>query len=260
MDHEIETTETTLPGPAAISRRAAIGAMGAAGAVPFLGASAALAQQTGALGWDRAAGRYTLPALPYEYDALEPAIDAATMKIHHTKHHAGYVRGLNTALEELAKGRETGDAALVKHWSRELAFHGSGHVNHALFWTAMAPAGDGGGGEPAGHLAEAVTRDFGSFDGFQTHFKSAAKAVEASGWGWLVYEPIAGKLLVMQGEKQQDLTIWGVTPLLGVDVWEHAYYLKYQDRRGDYVDAFMKVVNWTEVARRFDAARGVAKQ
>jgi Fe-Mn family superoxide dismutase len=239
-----------------MSRRAAIGTLGAIGATPFLAASATMAQQTGALGWDEAANRYTLPPLPYDYDALEPAIDEQTMRIHHTKHHAGYVRGLNNALEQLAKARETGDMDMVKHWTQAVSFHGSGHVNHTLFWFCMAPAGDGGGGRPKGHLLETINRDFGSFEKFTAQFKAASKQVEASGWGWLVYEPVGSRLLVLQAEKQQNLTMWGVTPLMGVDVWEHAYYLKYQNRRGDYVDAFMDVINWPEVARRFDVARG----
>lgn len=207
------------------------------------------------LGWDAAKGEYTLPPMPYAYDALEPHLDATTMEIHHTRHHAAYVKGLNTALARLAEIRAgTGDASLIKHWSREVSFHGAGHVNHALFWVTMAPAGAGGGGEPIGSLAAAIARDFGSFGAFATHFKGAANAVEGSGWAWLVHEPTADRLLVLQGEKQQDMMVTGVTPLLGVDVWEHAYYLRYQSRRADYVNAFMNVVNWTRVARHFDGA------
>ncbi len=208
------------------------------------------------LGWDAAKREYTLPPLPYAYDALEPHLDAATMEIHHSKHHAGYVKGLNNALAKLAEIRAgAGDASLIKHWSRELSFHGSGHVNHSLFWTVMAPTAQGAGGEPGGPLATAIARDFGSFAAFVTHFNAAANAVEGSGWAWLVHEPTADQLMVIQGEKQQDLMLTGVTPLLGVDVWEHAYYLRYQNRRADYVKAFMNVINWKRVAENFASAR-----
>lgn len=210
------------------------------------------------LGWDAAKGEYTLPALPYAHDALEPHLDAQTMEIHHTKHHAGYVKGLNTALTKLAEIRAgSGDASLIKHWSRELSFHGAGHVNHAIFWVTMAPASAGGGGEPTGPLADAINRDFGSFSAFSTHFQAAANAVEGSGWAWLVHEPTAGRLLVLQGEKQQDMMLTGATPLLGVDVWEHAYYLRYQNKRADYVKAFMNTVNWSRVGQHLAVARGV---
>jgi Fe-Mn family superoxide dismutase len=210
-----------------------------------------------ALGWDADAGEYVLPDLPYAYTALEPVIDAQTMEIHHSKHHAGYVRGLNRALRELKRIRSgQGDAGLIKHWSRELAFHGSGHVNHALFWRVMQPPMENN--EPrlrksmqAERLASQIDRDFGSFDGFKTHFAAAAKAVEGSGWGWLVWEPVAGQLLVQQMEKQQNLLMTGVVPLVGIDVWEHAYYLKYQNRRGDYVDQWFKVINWGTVSNMF---------
>lgn len=208
------------------------------------------------LGWDASKGEYVLPPLPYPYEALEPFIDAQTMRLHHDKHHAGYVRGLNTALSQLAKIRAgEGDLSLVKHWSREVSFHGSGHTNHVLFWEVMAPPGAGGGGEPTGDLAAAIERDFGSYSAFAAHFKAASVQVEASGWGWLVYHPAADRLLILQGEKQQDLTVWGVLPILGVDVWEHAYYLKYQNRRAEYVDAFMQVVNWSRAADFYRMAR-----
>ncbi len=251
-------TDTQTPG-SSISRRAAIGTLGALS----LGAVATAAQSsTGSsarsrvtplltaeeLGYDEATGRYTLPKLPYAHDALEPAIDAQTMQIHHGRHHQGYVNGLNNALDKLAAIRSgSGDASLIKHWSRELSFHGSGHVNHSIFWQTMAPAGKGGGGQPQGLIAEHLKKDLGGYDGFKAHFAAAAKAVEASGWGWLVYEPTASRLLVIQGEKQQDMMMTGVVPLLGIDVWEHAYYLKYQNRRADYVDAFFDIINWSKV-------------
>lgn len=253
---------------AGTSRREAIGAISLLGVAAIAGP--ACAQMSGGkregaganrgaltaaeLGFDSEKGEYVVPALPYAYDALEPDIDAQTMKIHHDKHHAGYVRGLNRALGKLAQIRASGDASLIKHWSRELAFHGSGHVNHTLFWMTMAPIESGGGGRPSGALAQAIDRDFGSFDSFSAQFQAAAKAVEGSGWGWLAHEPVADKLLVMQGEKQQNMLMTGVTPILGVDVWEHAYYLRYQNRRGDYLKAFMNVINWPMVKRLYDRA------
>ncbi len=251
-----------------MSRRSALGAAGVLGAGALFGAASkasATVSRMGfasdALGWNPATGSYDLPPLPYGYDALEPHIDEQTMRIHHTKHHQGYINGLNKALTKLREIREgSGDIGLIKHWSRELSFHGSGHVNHTMFWRGMAPVqsggGNGGGGYPEGELAARIDRDFGTFEQFAAHFKAAAKSVEGSGWGWLVYEPIAGRLLVIQGEKQQDMMMTGVVPLLGVDVWEHAYYLNYQNRRGDYVDAFMNVINWAEIGRRYAAAKG----
>lgn len=254
-----------------IDRRSLLGLMGA-GAVAMSAAAAAAMQEgrtqpggptlkDGAApmnsGWDAAKKEFVLPPLPYPAEALEPAIDAQTMSIHHDKHHAGYVRGLNTALKELEKIRSgEGDEKLTKHWMRELAFNGSGHANHTLFWQVMAPPDAGGGGTPKDQpLAQAIERDFGSFDSFAGQFKAAAGSVEGSGWGMLVYHPMSDKLLVMQAEKHQNLTIWGVIPLMGVDVWEHAYYLKYQNNRGKYVDAFMTVVNWGRVAELFAAAK-----
>jgi Fe-Mn family superoxide dismutase len=209
-----------------------------------------------AMGWDPAKGEYALPKLPYATNALEPHIDAQTMEIHHGKHHQAYVTGLNKALAELKKARDASDFALVKHWSRELAFHGGGHINHCLFWMTMAPAGQGGGGDPTGKLAQAIVRDFGSVETFRKHFEAAAVQVEGAGWGWLVYDHIAKRLMVQQMERQQDLLVTAVTPLLGVDVWEHAYYLKYQNKRADYVKAWWNVVNWSAVGTMFEHSAG----
>jgi Fe-Mn family superoxide dismutase len=201
------------------------------------------------------ATKYELPPLPYAYDALEPHIDEQTMRLHHDKHHLAYVNGLNKAEEMLEQARNSGDYAMVKHWSREAAFHGSGHFLHSIFWPNMAPAGQGGGGEPSGDLASQITKDFGSFANFKAHFSAAANAVEGSGWAILVWEPVSGHLDVLQAEKHQNLTQWGVVPLLALDVWEHAYYLKYQNARPSYVEAWWNVVNWSDVAERLKAAR-----
>ncbi len=197
-------------------------------------------------------GKHVLPPLPYEYNALEPHIDEQTMTLHHTKHHQGYVDGLNKAEVKLAEARESGDLALAKHWERELAFHGSGHYLHTIFWNNMSP---NGGGAATGAIAEQINKDFGSFEKFKAHFSAAAAQVEGVGWGLLVWSPAAGKLEILQSEKHQNLTQWGVVPLLALDVWEHAYYLKYQNKRPDYVAAWWNVVNWDDVNQRFAATQ-----
>ncbi len=196
-------------------------------------------------------GEYQLPPLPYAYNALEPVIDEQTMRLHHDIHHAAYVKGLNTALAELEKARKAGNFDLVQYHSSKAAFHGSGHLLHTVFWENMSPAG---GGEPKGALAEAIARDFGSFEAFKAQFTAASNQVEGGGWGILAYEPLGRKLIVLQAEKHQNHTVWGSVPLLMLDVWEHAYYLKYQNRRGEYVNNFFKVINWEDVAARFSAA------
>lgn len=197
-------------------------------------------------------GSYVLPPLPYAYDALEPYIDEQTMRLHHDIHHAGYVRGANRALEKLLSiATGEGDRPYSKHWAREMAFHGSGHAMHVLFWNCMA---HDGGGVPKGDLAKAIRLGFGSFDGFTELFRAVSGSVEGSGWGILGYESLSGGLVVFQAEKHQDLTVQGTIPLLAVDVWEHAYYLRYQNKRADYVKAFMKVINWDYVGARYEAA------
>ncbi|MEW6238326.1 MAG: superoxide dismutase [Candidatus Omnitrophota bacterium] len=195
---------------------------------------------------------HVLPPLPYEYNALEPHIDEQTMKLHHDIHHQAYVNGLNTAENKLEEARKNGDFAAVKHWSRELAFHGSGHFLHSIFWENMSPKG---GGKPSGELAAAIDKSFGSYESFAAQFKAAANAVEGSGWGILAYQPQSDNLVILQAEKHQNLTQWGVVPLLVLDVWEHAYYLKYQNKRPAYTDAFFQVINWSDAAKRYAAAK-----
>ena len=197
---------------------------------------------------------HELPPLPYAYDDLEPYIDAQTMRLHHDIHHQGYVTGLNNAEAKLAEARAAGDFALVKHWSREAAFHGSGHLLHNIFWPNMIAASEAKAA-PKGTLASAINRDFGSFDAFKAQFVAAATAVEGSGWGILAYRPDDDSLVILTAEKHQNLTQWGVIPLLVLDVWEHAYYLKYQNRRGDYVKGFFNIINWDDIAVRYEQAR-----
>ncbi|MFO0839205.1 MAG: superoxide dismutase [Phycisphaerae bacterium] len=202
-----------------------------------------------------AGGPYTLPALPYDYADLEPHIDAQTMKLHHDIHHLGYVNGANAALAELEKIRTTGGdlIARVRAVTDALSFNLAGHALHSVFWTNMKKDG---GGDPVAtsELAKALKRDFGTLDAFRAQFSAAAAQVQGSGWGVLAYEPHAQRLLVLSAEKHQNMGVWGVVPLLVIDVWEHAYYLKYQNKRTSYITAFMNVVNWDDVDRRFAAA------
>jgi superoxide dismutase, Fe-Mn family len=201
---------------------------------------------------------HTLPALPYAFDALEPHIDARTMEIHHGKHHQAYVTNLNAALEkapELAGASlETllGDLSKVPESIRgAVRNNGGGHWNHALFWTLMAP---NGGGEPNGDLTAAINSAFGSFATFREQFQAAAMTRFGSGWAWLVSDN--GTLSIMSTPNQDNPLMEGKTAILGLDVWEHAYYLHYQNRRADYVGAWWNVVNWGEVGKHFAASKG----
>jgi Fe-Mn family superoxide dismutase len=200
---------------------------------------------------------FELPGLPYDYDALEPHIDARTMEIHHTKHHQAYINNANAALEKHADLADKSAEDLLRDLSAvpedirtAVRNNAGGHANHSLFWTVMSPKA---GGQPQGELATAVEAAFGSFDKFRDQFDNAAKTRFGSGWSWLAREANGG--LVVTSTANQDSPISdGLAPLLGLDVWEHAYYLNYQNRRPDYVAAFWNVVNWDEVARRFSAA------
>jgi Fe-Mn family superoxide dismutase len=197
-------------------------------------------------------GGHTLPPLPYPYKALEPYIDEQTMRLHHDKHHRSYVDGLNTAEKKLEEAREQDDFGLIKHWEREAAFHGAGHYLHTIFWNVMSPKG---GDIPSGPLAEQIRDNFGSFDSFKRQFSKAAENVEGGGWAILVWSPRSHRLEILQAEKHQNLSQWDVIPLLVLDVWEHAYYLKYQNKRADYINALWNVVNWSHVNERFEQAR-----
>lgn len=199
---------------------------------------------------------FTLPKLPYDYKALEPHIDAMTMEIHYTKHHQAYINNLNKAIEGKPE-EKMGIEDICKNISKypmAVRNNGGGYFNHSLFWTIMKP---NGGGEPAGKLADAIKSAFGSFADFKTKFSDAGATRFGSGWAWLCVS--GGKLAVCSTPNQDnplmDISECKGTPILGMDVWEHAYYLKYQNRRPDYIAAFWNVVNWDEVARRFDAAR-----
>ena len=202
---------------------------------------------------------YTLPALPYAFDALEPSIDARTMEIHHDKHHAAYVANVNKALEghdslaALPVEKLIADLEQVPEAIRAaVRNNGGGHANHSLFWTSL---GHGKGENPSGPLGEAIGSVFGSFDNFKTTFSDAAMKRFGSGWAWLSLDP-QGKLLVESTANQDSPVMYGSHPLLGVDVWEHAYYLLYQNRRADYVNAFFNVIDCNAIGQRFAQARG----
>ncbi|MDQ0197446.1 superoxide dismutase [Neobacillus ginsengisoli] len=199
-------------------------------------------------------GGHSLPDLPYSYQALEPYISEEIMKLHHDKHHRSYVDGLNRAELNLKKARETNDFSLIKHWSRELAFHGSGHYLHTIFWRNMSP---NGGGTPNGLIKGEIDNYFGSYEAFKKQFSEAAKQVEGVGWAVLVWSPRARHLEVLQSERHMLLTQWDTIPLLVLDVWEHAYYLQYKNNRADYVDNWWNIVNWNDVEIRFEKAADI---
>jgi Fe-Mn family superoxide dismutase len=195
---------------------------------------------------------YTLPQLPYDYAALEPAISGRIMELHHSKHHQAYVTGANTALDQLAEARESGNLTFVNKLQKDLSFNLGGHVNHSIFWTNMSP---NGGGAPTGELAAAIDDTFGSFEKFQAHFTAVAMGVQGSGWSILAWDTLGQQPIIVQLYDQQGNLPAGIVPLLMLDVWEHAYYLDYQNVRADYVKAFWTVTDWENVSARFTTAR-----
>jgi Fe-Mn family superoxide dismutase len=195
---------------------------------------------------------YTLPDLPYDYAALEPHISGRIMELHHDKHHAAYVAGANAALDALAEARESGNLAAVNLHEKNLAFNLGGHTNHTVFWHNLSPEG---GGEPDGELAAAIVDQFGSFAAFQAHFAAVATGIQGSGWAVLGWDSVGGRLLVFQLFDQQANVPLGVTPLLVLDMWEHAFYLDYLNVKAEYVKAFWNLANWSDVSGRLDRAR-----
>jgi len=195
---------------------------------------------------------YTLPDLSYDFGALEPHISGQIMELHHDKHHATYVKGANTALEKLADLRGKGEFATISMLEKNLAFNVSGHVLHSIFWTNLSP---NGGGQPDGALSSTIDSTFGGFDAFKAQMTQAAGTIQGSGWALASWEPMAGRLIVQQVYDHQGNHGQGTIPLLAIDAWEHAYYLQYQNRKTEFFDAIWNVVNWDDVARRFEAAR-----
>ena len=205
-------------------------------------------------------GKYTLPEMPYAYDALEPHIDAQTMEIHHSKHHQKYTDGMNGALEKLSPELQDKDIEEILSNINQVPddvkgainFNGGGYDNHKLFWNSMK---QNGGGEPTGAIADAINDSFGSFAEFKELFSSKTAPIQGSGWGWLVYTPNSGTVEYKAMSNQTSPRTEGLVPLLGLDVWEHAYYLKYQNKRPDYIAAWWNVINWDEVNDRFSKAK-----
>ena len=194
---------------------------------------------------------YTLPDLSYDYGALDPHIAGEIMELHHSKHHAAYVAGANTALEKMAAARDSGDFGAIAGLEKALAFNLGGHTNHSVFWTNMSPDG---GDKPTGDLAAAIDEHFGSFDGFQAHFTNNAMTIMGSGWSILAWDTIGKKLIIVQLYDQQGNVPVGLVPLLMLDMWEHAFYLQYKNVKADYVKAWWNVVDWANVQQRFTTA------
>ncbi|XP_070568950.1 superoxide dismutase [Mn], mitochondrial-like [Ptychodera flava] len=205
------------------------------------------------LGCAVARSKHTLPDLPYAYSALTPVISAEIMELHHKKHHQTYVNNLNGALDQLTEAQEKGDVSKVVALQPALKFNGGGHINHTIFWQNLSPDG---GGQPTGDLLHAIVQDFGSFDLFVAKMSAATVAIQGSGWGWLGYNRDTDRLTIATCANQDPLeATTGLVPLLGIDVWEHAYYLQYKNVRPDYVKEIWQVVNWHDVAQRYSNAK-----
>ena len=197
---------------------------------------------------------YSLPDLPYDYAALEPHYSAEVLELHHDKHHKAYVDGANTTFEKLGQARDSGDFGTINQLEKNMAFHLSGHVLHSLLWTNLSPDG---GGEPEGELAAAVKESFGSYEAVRAQMSEAANNVQGSGWAALSWEPLGRRLIVEQVYDHQGNVGQGGPPLLALDMWEHAYYLQYKNVKKDWVEAFWNIVNWPDVANRFDRVKSL---
>ena len=195
-------------------------------------------------------GNFIHQPLPYNTDYLEPFMDAETLHLHHTFHHGGAVKGANNDIEMIKSVMNSGDFTLADHWTKKLSFHLSSHILHSIFWTNLANKKS----QPTGDLLKRIEKDFGSTNKMQEMIAKISKSIEGSGWGILAYQPYSDNLVVLQCENHHKLTVWGAVPLLVIDVWEHAYYLKYKNKRGDFVDALMNIINWDNVAQRYDIA------
>ncbi|RBQ18017.1 superoxide dismutase [Spongiactinospora rosea] len=198
-------------------------------------------------------GQYSLPDMPYDYAALEPAITGEILELHHAKHHAAYVKGANDTLEKLADARDKGEFGGLVGLEKTFAFNLSGHVLHTIFWENLSPDG---GDRPDGALGDAITEHFGSFDNFKKQLTTATATVQGSGWGVLAWEPLGRRLVVEQVYDHHGNIGMNTTPLLVFDAWEHAYYLQYRNVRPDYVEKLWGLINWNDVIRRFEAAKG----
>lgn len=200
--------------------------------------------------------KYTLPDLDYDFAALEPHISGRIMQLHHGKHHAAYVAGANTTLDLMAEARDKNDLTWINKLQKDLAFNLGGHVNHSIFWKNLSASG---GDKPTGELAAAIDEFFGSFDGFRAHFTANAMGIQGSGWSILAWDVLGQRLIIEQLYDQQGNLVAASVPLLMLDMWEHAFYLDYQNVKADYVSAFWNIVSWQDVQTRFEAARGQTK-
>jgi Fe-Mn family superoxide dismutase len=200
--------------------------------------------------------KYTLPDLDYDFAALEPHISGRIMQLHHGKHHAAYVAGANATLDLMAEAREKNDLTWINKLQKDLAFNLGGHVNHSIFWKNLSATG---GDKPTGELAAAIDEFFGSYDGFRAHFTANAMGIQGSGWSILAWDVLGQRLIIEQLYDQQGNLVAASVPLLMLDMWEHAFYLDYQNVKADYVAAFWNIVNWQDVQARFEAARGQTK-
>ncbi len=198
---------------------------------------------------------YQLPPLPYDFGALEPVISAEIMTLHYTKHHQTYVNNLNKALEQYAEAEQKRDLGAMIALQSAIKFNGGGNVNHSIFWTNLAPKDQGGGEAPEGDLAEAINQEFGSFQTLIDQLSAKSVAIQGSGWGWLGYDKANTRLAIATCDNQDPLSTKGLVPLLGIDVWEHAYYLQYKNVRADYVKNIWSIVNWKNVAERYQNAK-----
>jgi Fe-Mn family superoxide dismutase len=198
---------------------------------------------------------YKLPELSYDYSALEPHISARIMELHHSKHHQAYVTGANAALDAMAEARASNNFANLPKLQKDLAFNLGGHVNHSIFWQNLSPEG----GEVGGNLLAAIDEYFGSFEAFKSHFSAAAVGIQGSGWAYLAWDALGNRLVIGQLYDQQGNIAMGNIPLLMLDMWEHAFYLDYQNVKADYVKAFWNIVNWADVAKRFDSVKASSR-
>jgi len=200
--------------------------------------------------------KFELPQLPYDFGALEPFISAEIMTLHYTKHHQGYVNNLNTALEKFTEAEAKNDLNAMTAQLQAIRFNGGGNINHSIFWTNLAPKNSGGGTPPQGDLAKAIEHNFGSLQSLQDHLSAKATALQGSGWAWLGFDKVSKHLEIATCDNQDALfATKGLIPLLGIDVWEHAYYLQYKNVRADYVKAIWNIINWKNVAERFEKAK-----
>ena len=196
-------------------------------------------------------GNFIQQSLPYNIDHLEPFMDSETLDLHHSFHHGGAVKGANKDIEMIKRSIKQNDLNMVDYWTKKLSFHLSSHILHSIFWTNLTKRSS----TPSGALLKKIEKDFGSLDKMQGLLSKLSKSIEGSGWGVLAYQPQSDTLVILQCENHHKLTLWGAVPLLVIDVWEHAYYLKYKNRRGDFVDALMNIINWDNIAERYEIAK-----